>query len=197
MPSFSPRAVQAVIVSSVIFVADQITKYMAVGGLTTAFHGKESFGARLSAFLWERHPQRDGRYIVHEDFWSFFYAENPGAAWSLLRDAPDWFRTPFFLSVSVAAMIFIVFYFRKTTPDQKWLRMALALVFGGAIGNFCDRVRLGYVIDFIDWHWFEKATWPTFNIADSAITVGVVIMVADMLFHKPGEAAVPARAQGR
>lgn len=190
----SPRARAAVIIAALVFVADQLTKYWAVASLTTAFAGKAGFGARLDAFLWARHPARDGRIIVLDDFWSFFYAENPGAAWSLLRDAPDWFRTPFFLGVSLAAMVFIVFYFRKTTPDQGWLRFALALVFGGAIGNFCDRVRLGYVIDFIDWHWYERATWPTFNIADSAITVGVVIMVADMLFHKPTVSSARASA---
>jgi len=61
----------------------------------------------------------------------------------------------------------------------------LALVFGGAVGNFLDRIRLGYVIDFIDWHWLKDGpSWPTFNIADSGITVGVTLMVLDMLFAK-------------
>ena len=144
-------------------------------------------GQQIGLFMATRHPIREGRTIVSESFWSFVYAENPGAAWSFLRDAPEWFRTPFFLLVSVAAMVFIVVYFRRTEPQQRSLRLALALVYGGALGNFFDRVRLGYVIDFIDWHWYGRFTWPTFNVADSAITVGVVIMAADMLFHKPRE----------
>ena len=181
----SPRLRLAVAIAAVVFVLDQISKFEAVKHLTNAMVGAVGFGAQLAAFMGVHHPVRDGRAIVSDDFWSFIYAENPGAAWSFLRDAPEYFRTPFFLVVSLAAMVFIIVYFRKTTENQWLLRCALALVFGGALGNFFDRVRLGYVIDFIDWHWYSRYTWPTFNVADSAITVGVVIMAADMLFHKP------------
>ena len=80
-------------------------------------------------------------------------------------------------------MIFIIVYVKKSLPEQKLLRLALALVFGGAIGNFLDRVRLGYVIDFIDWHWYNKFTWPTFNVADAAISVGVGLLIVDMIVH--------------
>ena len=181
----SSRLRLAIAVASVVFVLDQITKFLAVKHLTNAMDGADSFSAQLAAFLGARHPVRGDRSVVLENFWSYVYAENPGAAWSFLHDAPDYFRTPFFLVVSLAAMVFIVVYYRKTTRSQWLLRLALALVLGGALGNFFDRVRLGYVIDFIDWHWYSRYTWPTFNVADSAITVGVVIMAADMLFHKP------------
>ena len=124
-----------------------------------------------------------------ENFWHFRYAENPGAAWSFLAGAPDWFRTPFFLVVAVAAMIFIIVYFRKTHPEQTLLQIALAMIFGGALGNFIDRFRLGYVIDFIDWHWYASASWPTFNVADAGITVGVVLMALDMVIHNEPENA--------
>lgn len=173
-------------VAGLVVVADQISKYFAVIGLTHPLGASaDGFGARLSRFLFERHPLRGEPVAVLDDFWHWRYAENPGAAWSFLATAPEWFRKPFFLAVPVAAMVFIAIYAKKSEPEQGWLRFALALVFGGALGNFLDRVRLGYVIDFIDWHWFDKATWPTFNIADAGISIGVAMMIAEMLFKKP------------
>lgn len=91
--------------------------------------------------------------------------------------------------------MFIVVYFLRTQKDQWLLRFALALVFGGAIGNFADRIRLGYVIDFIEWHWYDKASWPTFNVADSAISVGVCLMILDMFLHRSHQEG-PAKASG-
>ncbi len=193
--SISPRLRLFVGIVAVVVVADQLTKWWAVATLTRAFDtpaGQSQplgLGEKVQAFMWQRHPSRyrEGVIIqvsVIDSFWHFRYAENPGSAFSFLSGQPSWFRTPFFLVVSLAAMIFIVFYYRRTTPEQKWLRTALALVFGGAIGNFLDRMHLGYVIDFIDWHWFDKATWPTFNIADSAITVGIAVMLIEMWFQK-------------
>ncbi len=188
------RLFAAVVV--VVVTLDQLTKWQAVAHLTRAFEspvvGEElAFSERLSIFLWDKHPVRREAVAVIDDFWHFRYVENPGAAWGFLSGAQSWFRTPFFLLISLAAMVFIIVYFRRTTPEQRLLRLALALVFGGAIGNFLDRVRLGYVIDFIDWHWYDKATWPTFNVADSAITVGVAMMILDMLLHRQRE---PSRA---
>ncbi len=174
-------------VVAAVLVFDQITKWLAVAHLTTAFHSITGdalgFGAKLSRFLWDKHPVRANAVTVLEDFWHFRYVENPGAAFGFLSGSAAWLRLPFFLTTSVLAMIFIVYYFRKTQANQVVLRIALALVFGGALGNFADRVRLTYVIDFIDWHWFDKATWPTFNVADSAITVGVALMLLDMWWH--------------
>ncbi|MBC7792784.1 MAG: signal peptidase II [Clostridia bacterium] len=183
----SPRARIAAVIAVVIFLLDQMSKFWAVKHLTSAFSGVSGLRNEVGVFLSAHHPSRASRVIVSENFWSFVYAENPGAAWSFLHDAPEYFRTPFFLCVSLAAMVFILVYYRRTTPEQRLLRLALALVFGGALGNFFDRVRLRYVIDFIDWHWYARYTWPTFNVADAAITVGVVMMAADMLFHKPRE----------
>lgn len=178
-------------VSSLVVLLDQLSKYWAVANLTRAFDPvfgdpADTLGARLSRFLWTRHPTRSDPVIVSESFWSFSYAENPGAAWSFLASAPAAIRTPFFLIVSIVAMVFIVYYFRKVSPSNRLLRTALMLVFGGAVGNFIDRARLGYVIDFIDWHYYEVYTWPTFNVADSAITIGVAMMVLDM-FLKRGD----------
>jgi len=97
-------------------------------------------------------------------------------------------------------VIFIFSYYRKLRTDQRYLQIALALVLGGAVGNAIDRVLRGYVIDFIDWHWFDplwmrpSLHWPTFNLADSGITVGLVMLFLEMLFAKKAakEPAAPA-----
>ncbi len=189
LTTWSPRRRMFAAVVVLAVIADQLSKFWAVGALTRAFEtdGEElGFFGKLSRFLWTAHPARTRPVTVLEDFWHFRYAENPGAAWSFLASAPEWFRQPFFLAVSAAAMVFIVIYFRRATDEQKLLRWGLALVMGGAVGNFLDRVRLGYVIDFIDWHWYDLATWPTFNIADSCISVGVGLLVLDMLKNPKG-----------
>jgi signal peptidase II len=184
---WTPRAKVFAIIAAAVFVVDQWTKFWAVGRLTQAFHspaGTLGFAGQVARFWHHKHPTRDGAVTVLDDFWHFRYVENPGAAWGFLARSADWFRTPFFLIVSVVAMYFIVSYFRKSETWQRVLRVALALVFGGAVGNFFDRIRLGYVIDFIDWHWYDRATWPTFNIGDSAISVGVGLLIVDMLLQK-------------
>ena len=111
---------------------------------------------RLWQFATDSHPARGPVVSVVDGFFRLRYVENPGAAWGFLAGVAGWFRTPFFLLVSFAAMFFIVSYFRKSESHQGMLRVALALVFGGAVGNFLDRARLGYVIDFVDWHWFGQ-----------------------------------------
>lgn len=113
---------------------------------------------------------------VIDGFWSWRYVENPGAAWGLLARTSDSVRVPFFIVVSIAAIAFIITFFRKLPDDQHLLIISLSLVFGGAIGNFIDRLHLSYVIDFIDWY-VGTSHWPTFNFADSAITTGVVLLL--------------------
>lgn len=120
-----------------------------------------------------------------DGFWSWRYVENPGAAWGLLAGAPSWVRLPFFYVVSVAAIAFILLFYRRLGRDQRLLAVALSLVFGGAIGNFIDRLHLTYVVDFIDWY-VGQAHWPTFNVADAGITVGVSLLILDMIIHREG-----------
>ena len=98
-------------------------------------------------------------------------------------------RRPFFLLVSVAAIAFIMTLYRRLQARQRALRWGLPLVLGGALGNVFDRVRLGHVIDFIDVHLIYKGIdrhWPTFNVADIAICVGVGLMAIDMFTAKRG-----------
>lgn len=110
------------------------------------------------------------------------YVRNQGAAWGMLSNTNDRFRVPFFFVVTVLAIGAIVFYFVATPAHHRLARFSLAMILSGAIGNFIDRVRLGYVIDWIDVHW-RVIGWqyyfPNFNIADSAITVGVAMLLVD------------------
>lgn len=114
---------------------------------------------------------------IFENFFHFTYLRNKGAAFSILADHA--LRIPFFIGVSVLASVGILWYLSKLKDEQKLLAFSLSLIFGGALGNLIDRIRLGEVIDFIDVHWYNLH-WPAFNIADSAICVGVGLLMLDM-----------------
>jgi signal peptidase II len=122
-----------------------------------------------------------GRITVVEGYAAFAYIRNPGAAWGFLARAHESFRQPFFLGISVLAMLFILYIHWRLEPGQLLLLVALSLVMGGAIGNFIDRLRFNFVVDFIKVHWRHRYEWPTFNVADIAITVGVILLFAEML----------------
>ncbi|SDM74468.1 signal peptidase II . Aspartic peptidase. MEROPS family A08 [Geoalkalibacter ferrihydriticus] len=115
--------------------------------------------------------------VVIENFFRITYVRNPGAAFGILADSA--MRIPFFISVATLAAIGILWYISRLEPQRRWLPLALALVLAGAVGNLIDRIRLGEVIDFIDVHWYQYH-WPAFNVADAAITAGVVMLLIDM-----------------
>lgn len=181
-----------------IVVADQVTKFWAVDRLTRAFESvnAETFSERLTAFVQLRDLQRmrEPPVVVLENFWQFRYVENPGAAWGSFTGIPENLRVPFFYVVSIAAIVFIGVFYRRLEENQRLLQVALALVLGGAVGNFIDRLIRGYVIDFIDWHWRNDPNlhWPTFNIADVGISVGVTLLLLDALFARKKEGAETA-----
>lgn len=107
---------------------------------------------------------------------------NPGAAFSFLSDASGWQRW-FFVAVSSIASVLLVWWLHKLKSGQWLLALALALVLGGAVGNLIDRLWLGHVVDFIQVY-YRDFYWPAFNVADSAITVGAVLLIWDALFVK-------------
>jgi signal peptidase II len=110
-------------------------------------------------------------------FFAFTYVRNPGAAFGLFREAPEPFRIPLLLAVTGIAFVVLLGYLRETPVERRWVVMALGGVLGGALGNLYCRARFGEVIDFFHLHWGEWS-WPMFNVADSAITVGVVALLA-------------------
>jgi lipoprotein signal peptidase len=110
------------------------------------------------------------------------YAENPGAAWSLFADQSDTFRKYFFFFVSMGAILLISFILHGLTPEQGLAAIAFATILSGAIGNFIDRLRFNYVIDFIDM--YPGFSYPTYNVADIAITAGVILLIVEMVVIK-------------
>ena len=121
---------------------------------------------------------------------NFVHAKNKGGAWGLLQDESESVRRPFFLLISAAAVVFILSLYRKLAPNQRALKWGLPLVLGGALGNLVDRIRYGHVVDFIDVRVTKDFTWPTFNIADVAICVGVGLMAIDMFTSRRPEPTV-------
>lgn len=106
---------------------------------------------------------------------SLTYIRNPGAAFGMFRDGSEIFRQFFLIGTSIAALIIIVYFYYKT-QDGLLTKFGLSLIAGGAVGNLIDRIVFGSVIDFLDVYW-KAYHWPAFNIADSAITIGVGITI--------------------
>lgn len=143
----------------------------------------------------------DRSLVLFKDSLSLVLAYNRGGAWGLLGDAPEYVRRPFFLVISLVAIGFIVSLYRKIQQSQWALRWGLPLVLGGALGNLSDRITRVGVVDFIDYRatwvemmnrwisryardWIVTDHWPTFNVADIAICVGVGLMALDVFFTK-------------
>ncbi len=152
----------------------------------------------------------DPSVIVVKDHLMLTLAYNKGGAWGLLHDASESVRKPFFLLVSVLAIAFILSLYSRLSPAQRSLKWGLPLVLGGALGNLSDRVTRSSVIDFIDYRadWIEKMNqfiaryakgwtatdhWPTFNVADVFICIGVALMIVDMVVSRRKPAPEPAQ----
>lgn len=119
-------------------------------------------------------------YTVIENFFNLTFVKNFGAAFGFLSQSHPQFREIFFLTMPPAAMIVIFMLLRGVRDDDRVQILALSGILGGALGNYIDRLRFRYVVDFLDFHWFNQYSWPAFNIADSAIVVGVGILMLQM-----------------
>lgn len=146
-----------------IILADQITKTLIIGSFELG----------------------DSRTIT--SFFNLVRVHNPGAAFSFLADASGWQRW-FFVGLGLVATVVIV-WMLKNHGGQRLFSLALALILGGALGNVIDRLLHGHVIDFLQFHWdwlapmFHGGYFPSFNIADSAITVGAILLILDELLR--------------
>lgn len=114
-------------------------------------------------------------------FFNLVLVFNRGAAFSFLADASGW-QTLLFAAIAIGAAL-VVSWLILRTPERRLLCTGLALILGGAIGNLIDRLLYGHVVDFVDLHAFGWH-WPAFNVADSAITVGAAILIAEGFMHK-------------
>lgn len=147
------------VIAAVIVVLDQITKVMADRSLE----------------LYEQIPITS--------FFNITKAYNYGAAFSFLNDAGGWQRW-FFTAISAVVSVVLIVWLFRMNRQERMLSLSIALILGGAIGNLIDRVIYGYVVDFIQVYW-NTAYFPSFNIADAAISCGTVILLALTLFEKP------------
>jgi signal peptidase II len=113
-------------------------------------------------------------------FVDFVHVRNAGAAFGILNGAAFPYKTVFIVLIASAGLVGVAMYSASLASHQLAARVGLALIIGGAAGNLIDRIAIGYVVDFVDVYWRQYHFWA-FNVADSAITIGVVIMILDML----------------
>jgi len=151
-------------ISPLVFVLDQLTKHLIMQ--------RVEFGARIP---------------VVSGFFDIVYFANTGAAFGFLSGASASWRQPFFYAVMAAALVFIAIYIYKLPAAERLVSVALSLIVGGIFGNGLDRVRFSQVTDFLSFHIGDKgvggfyAEWPAFNVADSAITVAMVLLIISFI----------------
>ncbi len=119
--------------------------------------------------------------LVLLPIFNFTLRYNTGAAFSFLADSGGWQRW-FFSVIAVVVSVILVAWLKRLPRTALWEALGISLILGGAIGNLIDRLLFGYVIDFIEFH-YQHWYWPAFNVADSAITVGVTVLILDSLFR--------------
>ena len=153
-------------IAAVVLIIDQLTKWY----------------IRNSFSLYES-------VTVIDSFFHITHVRNAGGAFGLLNQAASTWRLPFFLAVSCVAVVVLLMFVRRVQPGQWWLLLALGSILGGALGNLIDRMLFGEVTDFLEFHW-RNYYWPTFNVADSCITVGMVILLvySFVVRDEPGSA---------
>lgn len=126
------------------------------------------------------------------------HVRNPGGAWSLLASGDASLRIPFFLGAGCVAIALLLYFYVRLEPGMKLSATALGMVLGGALGNLTDRLRHGEVIDFLQVH-LPGYTWPTFNVADSLVVVGVIVLMIETFFEpgtEPERETTPASDPG-
>jgi signal peptidase II len=151
------------VVAGAVLALDQITKALVLGRLPLG-----------------------NTFTVVPGLFDITHVHNPGGAFGFLATMGPEVRGVLFIGVTVLVAALILYLYRQTPGEQRLLATGLALVFGGALGNLVDRIRFGVVVDFLDFY-IGELHWPAFNVADSAITVGVFLFAVSTLFRKtPG-----------
>lgn len=139
----------------------------------------------------DTHLSYADRIPIIPGFFYLTHVRNTGAAFGLFADAPQVYRLVFFISVSLVAVGIIVAFYRKLSPGDRLAALALGLILGGAVGNLIDRIFRQEVVDFLHFRLWRNYSWPDFNVADSAIVVGVGLLVLELLASE-GERRVSA-----
>lgn len=166
------------IFSPIILALDQITKWLIVQ--------KIPFGDKV---------------VIWENFFDIIHTRNKGAAFGMLSTWDSAYRDLFFYGISLLAFGFLIYFLKQIPEERKWSATSVALILGGALGNVIDRIFRGSVVDFLSFHWHNKAVdwqifgkpihlelvWPAFNVADAAITTGVFWLLIFTSFHQRKE----------
>jgi signal peptidase II len=131
---------------------------------------------QVSKFYIQQTLELHQSFVIIDGFFNLTYIRNPGAAFGILADHGNGIRTLFLTGVGFLAVLLLAFYFNRS-PEEAWVsHLSFALILGGAFGNLLDRIRLGEVVDFLDFY-LGKFHWPAFNVADSSISVGLTLLV--------------------
>lgn len=150
-----------ILISGFVVVFDQVTKHI----------------VKSSVQMYESIP-------VIKGFFNIVFVENPGGAFGLFADHSVFVRKFIFLFMSSIIAIFVLWFYKKVCKGYYFLSCGIAMIFGGAVGNLIDRFRFeGKVVDFLDFY-IKNSHWPAFNVADSAINIGMVILLYYILFNK-------------
>lgn len=160
MAGFSAPMRRLALVGICVLLLDQITKWLIV-----------------------RHLPLHSNITVIDHFFNITHVLNPGGAFGFFAEQSPGTRKFIFLFLSSGVALFVLWLYRKTAGSHIFLSYGLALIFGGAIGNLIDRFRFGKVVDFLDFY-VGSLHWPAFNIADSAITIGMGILIYHVIFNK-------------
>ena len=153
----SNRYLQLFLASNILIILDQYTK------------------------MWvNTHIPKHHSIMVFNDFFALTHIRNPGVAFGLGADWSSQYKAYMFIGFSIIAIIAILIFFHQTPPENKIVRVGLILIFSGAIGNMIDRILYQEVVDFLDL-FVGSYHWPAFNIADSCITIGVLLMFVDLI----------------
>ncbi len=156
------KIIYLAVISIVVIVLDQVTKNYILG----AFYYGESVS-------------------VIQNFFNITRVHNYGAAFGMLSQVESKFRDTFFLLMPPSAMAIILYMLKTSSLADKTRNLALCFVFAGALGNYIDRLRFGYVVDFLDFHFYGKWSWPAFNVADMSIVCGVSVLILLEIFAPP------------
>ncbi len=160
MKMFNGKYMRLIGVAGLIVIADQVTK----------------------ALILKSMPLYQSVSVIPGLF-NITHIQNPGGAFGFLANQSANLRTLVFLLISSLAVGLIFWFYKNTPKTHPWLASAFAMIFGGAIGNLIDRIRFGKVVDFLDFY-IGDLHWPAFNVADSAISVGIADFIIHLLFKK-------------
>lgn len=154
------QIIRLILVSGIVVLADQVTKKIILASLA------------LHEYI-----------VVIDNFFNITHVLNPGGAFGFFATQSELVRKLVFLVVSSAVALFVLWFYSRVARTHVFLSWGLALIFGGAVGNLIDRFRYGHVVDFLDFY-IGTAHWPAFNVADSAISIGMAILIYHVIFKK-------------